>query len=87
MVRVCRSKAVVVGVLCERTRWGWSATSSFAESLHCWRVGSLRPADVDADVATLHPPERLELLAERSGTGLCLGVALGKPHQHSDARI
>jgi hypothetical protein len=30
MVRVCCSKAAVVGVLCDRTRSGWSAMRSFA---------------------------------------------------------
>jgi len=47
------------------------------ESLHHWRVGRRRSANVDADVANLCPPERREALAERRGAGPCSQVALG----------
>ena len=60
---------------------GLQGDKLFLESLHHWRVGRRRPANVDADVATLCPPERREALAERCDAGLCSRVALGpQPH-------
>jgi hypothetical protein len=54
------------------------------ESLHRWRVGCCHPANIDANVAVLRPPERLESLAKRREAGLCSRVAFGQPHQHTD---
>jgi hypothetical protein len=54
------------------------------ESLHQRRVGRRRAPDVDADVAALRPPERLQPLAERREAGLSSGVVLAQPHQHPD---
>ena len=70
MVRVCCSRAAVVGVLCERIRSGCSATSSFANRCHRLRVAGCRPASVDPDVAALRPPELLESLPECGDEGL-----------------
>ena len=84
MVRVCRSSAVVVGVLCERIRSGCKRDEFLRESLHRFRVVGCRPAILDPGVAALRPPELLEPVPERRNMGLCFQVALGMAHQYTD---
>src|SRR6516162_6460906 len=43
-----------------------------------------RPASVNPNVASLHPPELLKSVPECCDKALCLRVAFGKAHQHSD---
>jgi hypothetical protein len=85
MVRVCRSKAAVVGVLCERMRWGCSATSSFA---NCCIAGASDVAAQRMSMRMLRPSTHPSVWSpsRNAATRACAGgVALGKPHQHPDA--
>ena len=59
------------GCVMRKNEVGLQRDKFLRESLHRWRVGCHRSADVDADVAILHPSERLEALAQRRDAGLC----------------
>src|SRR5262245_27723109 len=59
-----------------------------AHQFFCQRMRALNvacsPVIVRSDVASLRPTQILQRLAEGRNTGLSLGVALGKAHQHAD---
>ena len=53
------------------------------ELLHQFLV-ERRPASFDPNVAAIRPPELLKSVPECCDKALCLQVAFGKSHQHSD---
>ena len=59
IVRVCRSSAAVVGLICERNEIRLQRNEFLCESLHRLHV-ERRPASLDPDVAPLYPPRLLE---------------------------
>ena len=82
MVRVCCSSAVVVGV--RKNEVGLQRDEFFRELPHQVRFSGRRPASVNPNVAALRPPELLESVPECRDIALCLRVAFGKAHQHTD---
>jgi len=83
MVRVCCSSAVV-GCGVRKNEVGLQRDEFFRELPHQVRFSGRRPASVNPNVAALRPPELLESVPECRDIALCLRVAFGKAHQHTD---
>src|SRR6516165_10789392 len=52
--------------------------------MHRLRIGGVRPASIDPQIAAVRPTQFLQLLDKRSALRLGFRIALRPAHQHSD---
>src|SRR5262245_15383115 len=52
--------------------------------MHRLRIGGVRPASIDPQIAAVHPAQFLQLLDERSALRLSFRIALRPAHQYAD---
>src|SRR5262245_46420070 len=53
--------------------------------MHRLRIGGVRPASIDPQIAAVHPAQFLQLLDERSALRPSFRIALRPAHQYADA--
>src|SRR6516162_5798408 len=52
--------------------------------MHRLRIGGVRPASIDPQIAAVHPAQFLQLLDERSALRPSIRIALRPAHQYAD---